>query len=95
MVRHCPECSSEMADDGVWCWCVQAGCEFTKYVELRTGKIDTPYEPPEMCEACQRGDCWDCGMQTWCQCDCPGPDGCYIFDPSEPQSVDDKLERSE
>ena len=28
-----------------------------------------------MCDACERGDHLDCGMQTWCECDCAGPDG--------------------
>jgi len=23
-----------------------------------------------MCEACERGDHVNCGMQTWCSCDC-------------------------
>ena len=27
-----------------------------------------------MCEACERGDHQNCGMQTWCECDCMGPD---------------------
>lgn len=31
-----------------------------------------------ICEACERGDCEQCGMQTWCECDCQGPDGIYI-----------------
>jgi hypothetical protein len=26
------------------------------------------------CEACERGDCHQCGMQTWCECDCDGSD---------------------
>jgi len=30
-----------------------------------------------MCEACERGDHFDCGMQTWCECECPGPHGIY------------------
>lgn len=25
-----------------------------------------------MCEACERGDHDNCGMQTWCECDCEG-----------------------
>jgi hypothetical protein len=25
-----------------------------------------------MCEACERGDHVNCGMQTWCECDCGG-----------------------
>ena len=25
-----------------------------------------------MCEACERGDHEQCGMQTWCECDCAG-----------------------
>ena len=30
-----------------------------------------------MCEACERDEHWLCGMQTWCECDCFGPDGDY------------------
>lgn len=30
-----------------------------------------------MCQACQEGRHWDCGMQTWCECDCAGPEGDY------------------
>lgn len=33
-----------------------------------------------MCEACTEGHHWNCGMQTWCQCDCPGPEGIYLDD---------------
>lgn len=25
-----------------------------------------------MCQACERGDHDQCGMQTWCECDCEG-----------------------
>lgn len=28
-----------------------------------------------LCEACERGDHHECGMQTWCECDCDGPEG--------------------
>ncbi len=38
-------------------------------------------EPPEMCSACEGGRHWDCGMQTWCTCECSGPDGDYSDDP--------------
>jgi len=24
----------------------------------------------ELCDACKRGQHWDCGMQTWCECEC-------------------------
>ena len=34
-----------------------------------------------MCEACKRDEHWNCGMQTWCECDCAGPDGCYELPP--------------
>jgi hypothetical protein len=27
-----------------------------------------------MCEACERGDHQNCGMQTWCECECEGDD---------------------
>jgi hypothetical protein len=33
-----------------------------------------------MCEACERGDHELCGMQTWCECDCPGADDVYLPD---------------
>lgn len=23
-----------------------------------------------MCQACSEGRHWDCGLQTWCSCDC-------------------------
>lgn len=36
-----------------------------------------------MCEACERGDHEQCGMQTWCECDCGGPDDLYLPDPME------------
>lgn len=26
---------------------------------------------PRMCEACELGEHWRCGMQTWCECDDP------------------------
>ena len=32
----------------------------------------------ETCEACDEGRHWDCGMQTWCECECPGPEGIYF-----------------
>lgn len=30
-----------------------------------------------MCQGCTEGLHWLCGMQTWCECDCDGPDGFY------------------
>ena len=32
-----------------------------------------------ICEACKRGDHWDCNLATWCQCDddCDGDPDCY------------------
>ncbi len=32
-----------------------------------------------MCQACEAGDHGNCGLQTWCECDCDGTDDC--FDP--------------
>lgn len=40
-----------------------------------------------MCEACERGDHEECGMQTWCECDCDGPGGIYL--PDDHYFVDD------
>lgn len=47
-----------------------------------------------MCEGCTDGRHWDCGMQTWCQCDCAGPDGFYFdeIDPDEGLVVADEDE---
>lgn len=33
------------------------------------------------CEACEAGDHLSCGMQTWCECDCAGPDSIEVPDP--------------
>lgn len=34
------------------------------------------------CNACERGDHDQCGMQSWCSCDCEGydPGGSYVPD---------------
>lgn len=34
------------------------------------------------CEACERGDHENCGMQTWCECDCAGPDAIDFGEPA-------------
>lgn len=49
-----------------------------------------PDRQPELCQACERGECWDCGMQTWCECECAGPDGCYIWDPHDEPMVQER-----
>lgn len=36
-----------------------------------------------VCEACAREDHDNCGMQTWCECDCAGPDAIGLPDPSD------------
>lgn len=33
-----------------------------------------------LCEACEAGDHANCGMQTWCECECD-PDSVWDFDP--------------
>ena len=35
-----------------------------------------------LCQACEQDDHDNCGMQTWCECDCEGymPDGYYFHD---------------
>lgn len=38
------------------------------------------------CEACEQGDHFNCGMQTWCECDCAGPES-IEFDTHEPPSL--------
>lgn len=35
------------------------------------------------CEACERDDHFNCGMQTWCECDCAGPDGIGLPSPDD------------
>ena len=39
-----------------------------------------------LCQACEEGRHEDCGMQTWCECDCD-PEAARMFpefDPYEP-----------
>lgn len=36
-----------------------------------------------MCEACERGDHANCGMQTWCTCDCD-PELAQMFPSPDP-----------
>lgn len=45
-----------------------------------------------MCEACERGDHDQCGMQTWCECDCQGADGVYIPDPDDERQPETRSE---
>lgn len=58
MPRKCPDCKSEMEDDGVHCWCNEFGCTFEGYVKLATGKIlrDEPVWLPGV--ECEHG--YDC-----------------------------------
>jgi hypothetical protein len=46
-----------------------------------------------MCEACERGDHGNCGLQTWCECDCDGTDDC--FDPDAYRDYYDVPEQPE
>lgn len=39
-----------------------------------------------ICEACERGDCWDCEMQPWCECEGFGPEAFQSSDSTEPPS---------
>lgn len=36
-----------------------------------------------MCQACSEGRHWDCGLQTWCECDCDPIAALYDFDPDD------------
>lgn len=45
------------------------------------------------CEACERGDHMNCGMQTWCECDCEGPDGIDFGDPMDADIARENTER--
>lgn len=38
------------------------------------------------CEACEQGDHLNCGMQTWCECKCAGPEGIEFGD--DPMAAD-------
>ncbi len=35
------------------------------------------------CQACQEGRHWDCGLQTWCDCDCDPVAALYDFGPDD------------
>lgn len=39
-----------------------------------------------MCTACQEGRHWDCGMQSWCECDCD-PETAEIDEIFNPESA--------
>lgn len=39
-----------------------------------------------MCSACQEGRHWDCGMQSWCECDCD-PEAAEIDEIFNPDSA--------
>lgn len=47
------------------------------------GSPPAPLTEPRMCQTCYEGDHPNCGMQTWCECDCPGRDGCYDYPDEE------------
>ena len=36
---RCPKCRSEMQDDGINAWCVQADCDFSDYVNMARRRI--------------------------------------------------------
>jgi len=43
-----------------------------------------------MCESCERGDHANCGMQTWCECDCdPEAIDYFEVDPGLPAESED------
>lgn len=49
-----------------------------------------------MCEACERGDHDNCGMQTWCSCDCEGyQDGRYYVPDYDPMDREERAAREE
>jgi hypothetical protein len=33
-----------------------------------------------MCQACSDNRHYECGLQTWCECDCPGDESCMDWD---------------
>lgn len=46
------------------------------------------------CEACKQGDHQNCGMQTWCECDCDGPESIdFSDDPMSSDIARDNTER--
>lgn len=47
-----------------------------------------------LCDACENGEHWNCGMQTWCECDCDGPGGMYGYedDPMPPAKADEDID---
>jgi hypothetical protein len=40
-----------------------------------------------MCQACSEGRHWDCGLQTWCECDCDPIAALYDFNPDDDMTV--------
>lgn len=54
-----------------------------------TDGIEYDRRHPRMCEACERGDHYNCGLQTWCQCECEGPYGVYWDEWDDPELAPD------
>lgn len=42
-----------------------------------------------MCEACERGDHANCGMQTWCECDCDPEQAEPFIEEYEDEPIED------
>ncbi|WP_370281582.1 hypothetical protein [Pseudooceanicola sp.] len=78
MPRHCPDCKAQMRDDGINCWCVQADCSFSGYVDLQTGRIDRDQNDDHPDEWDDRDDDGfdDCGMTEDGTCVLAGTEHC-------------------
>jgi hypothetical protein len=65
MPRNCPDCGSQLQDDGVIGWCPQEGCEFRGSVVMKTGKIirGTDWECPHCKRLNYGAECKECGAE--------------------------------
>jgi hypothetical protein len=47
-----------------------------------------------MCQACERDDHANCGLQTWCECDCDPETAGYYF-PAIDEELQDCIQETE
>lgn len=53
-----------------------------------------------MCQACEEGRHWDCGLQSWCDCDCDPEVALYnyengLFPDTQPEDYEQEPEQDD
>lgn len=61
----CDTCNAQGPESTDWQIAIQRWNN--RHVDAGGGQ---PGETVRLCEACEQSRHWDCGRQTWCECDC-------------------------